>query len=70
MECMSNEKNINDFRKNKKRGLMDRDLTITEFFIHLFVLLSAIFVIGALPLILQWQENRKKHKKPKKHKRR
>lgn len=44
---------------------MDRDLTITEFFIHLFILLSAIFVIGVLPLILQWQENKKEHKNRK-----
>lgn len=50
--------------------MMNGDLTTAESFIHLFVLFSAFFVIGVLPFILQWQENKKEHRKLKKHKRR
>lgn len=49
---------------------MNGDLTTAESFIHLFVLFSAFFVIGVLPFILQWQENKKERRKLKKHKRR
>ena len=50
--------------------MMNGDLTTAESFIHLFVLFSVFFVIGVLPFILQWQENKKERRKLKKHKRR
>ena len=48
--------------------MMNGDLTTAESFIHLFVLFSAFFVIGVLPFILKWQENKKERRKLKKHK--
>ena len=50
------------------------DLTLTEFFVCLIVLLATFFAIGFYPLLLQWQDRRREYKeeckKQKKRKRR